>query len=86
MACPNQREEMLLKVQRLGFMTDDLRLFLNTHPCSQEALRALQYYLQREQAARAEYEKAWGPLTLEALACRNEYDWIDHPWPWEKEV
>ena len=49
----NRRERQLLKVQEAGFMVDDLRLFLNTHPQSQVALDALQKFLRKEREARA---------------------------------
>ena len=80
------RENLLKRVQQLGFMTDDLRLFLNTHPCSNEALKVLKRYIALERAAKAEYEKTYGPLTLEAVEGRCQYDWIKKPWPWEMEV
>ncbi len=80
------REEKLKRVQQLGFMTDDLRLFLDTHPRSQEALCALQRYLELERMAKLEYERVYGPLTLEATENRAQYDWVCGPWPWQKEA
>ena len=80
------RETMLKRVQQLGFMTDELRLFLDTHPQSQEALCILQRTIALERTARLEYEKAYGSLTLEAAECRARYDWVDSPWPWEAEA
>lgn len=82
----NARERMLLRVQRYGFMTDDLRLYLNTHPDSQEALCTLKRYLELKREAKEEYEQRYGALTLEAMEERCRYDWIEGPWPWEKEV
>ena len=82
----NRRERQLLKVQEAGFMVDDLRLFLNTHPQSQVALDALQKYLRKEREARAEYEADYGPLTLQAMEGRSQYDWHCHIWPRELEV
>ena len=92
--CPQEDEELgctpreakLRRIQRLGFMTDDLRLFLNTHPGSQEALAQLKRYLALERAAKQDYEQAYGPLTLEAMENRCQYDWICRPWPWEVEA
>ena len=70
MTCPNPREESLKRVQQLAFMTDDLRLFLDTHPCSEEALAALKRYIM---------------LEAEAVAQKDNYDWACGPWPWERE-
>ena len=82
----SEREQMLKKVQQLGFMTDDLRLFLDTHPQCHEALCALLDFLAREKAARRQYENCYGPLTLEAVGGKCRYDWINGPWPWQVEV
>ncbi len=85
MTCPNPREESLKRVQQLAFMTDDLRLFLDTHPCSEEALAALKRYIMLEAAAKRSYEENYGSLTLEAVAQKDNYDWACGPWPWERE-
>lgn len=86
MSCPNPREEKLRRIQELGFMTDDLRLYLNTHPDSQEALCYLKRFIALERTARQNYEQIYGPLTLEAVEHRCMYNWIDRPWPWEVEA
>lgn len=80
------REEALRRVQQMSFMTDELRLFLDTHPRSNEALSALRRYLAMEDAAKQRYEQSYGPLTLDAVARSCRYSWIDNPWPWEMEA
>lgn len=86
MTCPSKRTELLKRVQQYGFMTDDLRLFLNTHPQCQEALCALKRYIELEREAIKEYEQAYGSLTLEGVENSCRYDWIDDPWPWKWEA
>jgi len=81
----NEREQLLLRVQQLGFMTDDIRLFLNTHPDCEDAFCALKYYLAAEREAIGEYEREYGPLTLEGIGQQDCYSWINYPWPWEVE-
>ena len=81
----SDRDRLLLQVQQLGFMTDDLRLFLNTHPDCDDALCALKYYIAAERDAVKEYEKKYGPLTLEGVEQHDCYSWINRPWPWEME-
>ncbi|MDD2647325.1 MAG: spore coat protein CotJB [Eubacteriales bacterium] len=85
MTCEYSREEYLKRIQQLGFMTDDIRLFLNTHPRCDEALCALKRYILLERAAKKQYEENYGSLTLEAVGQKERYDWIDGPWPWERE-
>ena len=33
-----------------------------------------------------DYEKCYGPLTLEGTEACGEYEWINHAWPWEVEA
>ena len=33
-----------------------------------------------------EYQRQYGPLKAFASAMNNTFDWIDSPWPWEKEA
>ena len=80
-----EKEKALLGVQQMGFMTDDLRLFLNTHPDCGEALCALKYYLAAERDLKAKYEAGYEPLTLEGVGAHNNYTWICGAWPWEME-
>ena len=82
----NDREQALFYVQQMGFMTDDIRLFLNTHPDCGEALCALKYYMGAERELKENYEKRFGPLTLEGVEKHGCYSWTDGPWPWEMEA
>ena len=81
----NDRERALRTVQELGFMTDDIRLFLDTHPNCEEAFCALRYYIAAEKEAKSEYEERYGSLTLEGISECRGYDWTNHVWPWEME-
>lgn len=81
----NQQEERLKRVQQLSFMIDDLRLYLDTHPQSKEALRLLGRYIALERVAVCEYEKAYGSLTPKGVENRNQYDWVNDRWPWKVE-
>lgn len=78
-----ERDRALLKVQQMGFMTDDLRLYLNTHPDCTEALSALKYYLKAECDLKEKYEQKYGPLTLEGISKCGSYNWPEGAWPWE---
>ena len=82
----NDKECALMKVRQLGFMCDDLRLFMDTHPCDEEAFCALKYFIAAEKEARAEYEKCYGPLRNEGVEKHESYTWICGAWPWEMEA
>ena len=73
------------KCQQTAFTLWELRLYLNTHPDDQEALR-LMHHLQ-ENCCEPDYATAF----LEDIPCtdgtRNPaWRWILGPWPWEYEA
>ena len=81
----SERERQLLEIQQIGFMTDDLRLYLDTHSDCAEAFSALKYYLAAERELKSQYEQMYGALTVEGTEKQNRYSWICGIWPWELE-
>ncbi len=79
------REEMLKRVQMLGFVVTDVNLFLNTHPNDTAALRFYHKYNALYRQAAAEYEAEFGPLAAGNAEAENGWNWIENPWPWELE-
>ncbi|MCM1286083.1 MAG: spore coat protein CotJB [Acetobacter sp.] len=74
------KDKLLLRVSALGFAMQELRLFLDTHPGDSEAQQMFDNYEKKLSAATDEYEKNFGPLTLNGI---NSDDWLKDPWPWE---
>lgn len=73
------------KCQQIAFAMWELRLYLNTHPCDQEAL-AMLHKLQTECC-----EPNYATTFLEEAGCsdgaRNPaWRWTRDPWPWEYEA
>lgn len=60
----------------------ETRLFLDTHPDSEDALELYNKYQEKYMALVKEYEKEFGPLTLNG---KNSDEWIENPWPWDNE-
>jgi len=79
------RDEMLKKVQMLSFVLVDVDLFLDTHPDSKAALNYHEKYAALYQQAKDEYEAEYGPLTCGSVNIKDEWSWINNPWPWEME-
>lgn len=78
-----KKEKLLRRVSALQFATYELRLFLDTHPDNKEALEMMNSYKKKYEAVKAEYEKEFGPLTLNGY---NSDEWLKDPWPWENEA
>lgn len=74
------KEKLLKRVSALGFAMYELRLFLDTHPGNAEAQQMMASYKKRYEAVKSEYEKEYGPLTLNGF---NSDEWLKDPWPWD---
>jgi spore coat protein JB len=79
-------QECLLKeVMAADFTVIELNLYLDTHPCDQRAIALYNSGVQRSKMLWDEYERMYGPLTAR-LSYRNyPWQWIESPWPWEKQ-
>ena len=80
-----EKDVLLREINTRSFAVDDLKLFLDTHPDSEEALRALNSNLAAREEAVNKYEAVFGPLTIEGQSAKDVYAWTEGPWPWEKE-
>lgn len=61
--------------QAEAFAAWELRLYLNTHPCDQQALQLFQ------QMACKAGEPNYASTFVEG--CQSRWNWTDAPWPWE---
>ena len=80
----NDRERMLLEVQKYGFAMWDLNLYLNTHSTDRNAMMMFDRYRQAYRQAVNDYENKYGSLTVEQTNTSKSYwPWNESPWPWE---
>lgn len=79
------REELFNKLNEVSFAVDDVILFLDTHPCDEEAMAFYESNVKMRDKLLREYAKYYGPLTLDtAYECENgTWQWVLQPWPWE---
>ena len=80
----NKKEELLFNILMYKFALVELDLYLDTHPRDSKMINLYDQYLTEEKKLCKEYEKNYGPLTLngENLGT-NSWNWIKSPWPWE---
>ena len=78
------KDALLEKIQALAFAKTETELFLDSHPNDMLALDYFHKTLDALLAATAEYEARFGPLTTQG-ASRERWNWIDGPWPWQRE-
>ncbi|MBO5494819.1 MAG: spore coat protein CotJB [Eubacterium sp.] len=77
------KDKLLRRLSSLGFSMQEYRLFLDTHPQNSEAQELFDNTKKKYDAVLEEYEKQFGPLTLNGL---NSDDWLKNPWPWDNDA
>lgn len=82
----NERQRMLLEVQKFGFAMWDLNLYLNTHPMDRNVMMLFDQYRNMYKKAKSEYEGKYGALCFENTNSNLGYwPWNKNTWPWEGE-
>lgn len=75
-------DTMLSQIQTLGFVVQELALYLDTHRDDKEALEVYRAYQKMYHKSREKYAEQCGPLN-HMMPTEGEYRWVDDPWPWE---
>lgn len=80
------RKELMERINTASFAVDDVKLFLDTHPCDEEALAFFHKYQKIRKAALKEYAECYGPLTIDTVNANDcdRWNWINEPWPWQE--
>ena len=82
-------EQVMLKrrIDALDFSILETELFLDTHPNNRQAMQMLREYRRRRRDAISNYEAKCGPYikTADDVHPVDYWNWIDSPWPWERE-
>ena len=83
MYCAN---ELLKDIQAEDFAVYEAALYLDAHPNTR---CALEYYREHKAASlllKEKYQELYGPLTLYGNGGAESWQWVNGPWPWEKEA
>ncbi len=70
-------------IMKLCFTLRETALYLNTHPCDEEALAYFRKTACMLDAAKDEYEATVGPITWKVNEGCKTWSWVASPWPWE---
>ena len=78
------RQQMLMWVDMVSFAAHEANLYLDTHPEDLSALSYFQEYSRLRNQALEDFAAMFGPLTVDTTgSCRNQWEWVNSPWPWE---
>ena len=78
----DNRENLLRKIMEYKFVINDLALYLDTHNNDRKALEMHNEYVEKLDKVTKEYEKNYGPLTIETVM--ENWDWATDLWPWQR--
>lgn len=84
----NEKSILKRRIEALDFSIYELELFLDTHPENSQAMQMLCEFRRRRSDAVENYESDFGTYiqTTRDVTPGNYWNWIDSPWPWEREV
>ena len=70
-------------LQQLGFMIQELVLYLDTHPDDETAFSIYQENSRRRKELKETFAKRFYPLTRDCMAGCGDFGWKDGEPPWE---
>ena len=81
------RQELMNRINAASFAVDDVKLFLDTHPCDRKALEYCDELVKERRNLLQEYAEKFGPLTIDCTDQQESatWKWMEQPFPWEKE-
>ncbi len=83
MAAENMNNRCAVLMKKLAaaeFYAIDLKLYLNTHPDDEEALRIYREAVKQAQACKCAFEANCYPLCAESAGKNGEWDWLLGQW------
>lgn len=81
----DEQAKRLRQLQAANFAAYDMLLYLDTHAKDKKAFEIFKSLVEKTNRLKCEYEKDFGPLTAFNSAYKDTFDWLDNPWPWDKE-
>ncbi len=79
------QQQLLHFITEVSFALDDIALYLDTHPKCQQGLACYENYKSMRTQAVKDYTTLYGPLNRYQVNDCNYFDWVNKPWPWERE-
>lgn len=79
------RMQLLNHINEVSFARDEILLYLDTHPCDQDALAYSREMIAIRDDALRVYARRFGPLTVDTTIDNDcdHWEWVMQPWPWE---
>ena len=79
------REQLLSEIMAWGIIITDMHLYLDTHPQDTKAFDDFKKFAAKYEELVNEYEVQFGPLSYGGVTKQETFNWIDDPWPWQRQ-
>lgn len=73
----------MAELMALEFVTQELALYLDTHPGDAEAFETWKCFTELAAEGRERYVREYGPVSRAETARSDSWVWVDDPWPWD---
>ncbi len=78
----NERNALMKQIQEYGFAAHEWNLYLDTHPTSKMALEYFNKMSKKAKELKKMYIEKYGPITASDVDNKDEWTWVNDPWPW----
>ena len=78
------KEDLMKLIQSTNFAVIEMALYLDTHPNCSCALETYHDYKKTLKKAVEIFERRFEPLTIYGAHRKEEWNWVNEPWPWQK--
>lgn len=82
----DEKSKRMRQLQAANFAAYDMLLYLDTHAKDKKAFNIFKSLVEKTNRLKKAYERDYGPLSAFNSAYSDEFNWLDNPWPWEKEA
>lgn len=82
----NDKAALVHRIQAEDFALYEVALYLDAHPNNKKALRFYHEHKKIAEMLKAAYHESFGPLTIYDNQSTDKWQWVEGPWPWEKEA
>lgn len=80
----SEKKKLMAKIQNHSFALDEARLFLDSHPDCEEAVKYYEKNLDAYKEAVKDYENRFAPIGENGAVMDGKWAWNTTPWPWER--
>ncbi len=79
----NERQKLLFEIQKYNFCAHELTLYLDVNRTSRQLCELRDNFINKSKKLTQKFEEQYGPLSPSHAYCKDGFNWVKGPWPWE---